>query len=100
MKPYFERGDIQIFHGDALEILPGLKADALITDPPYSEHVHTSAVREARKSLGEKRQDYDFGFAHLTEKTMLAICAWAANHVNRWSLIFSDIESTHLWRAA
>lgn len=38
MKPYFERGGIRIFHGDALEILPTLKAgdfDAVFTDPPF-----------------------------------------------------------------
>lgn len=38
MKPYFSENGIQIFHGDALEILPGLPdgIGALITDPPYS----------------------------------------------------------------
>lgn len=37
MKPYFERGDITIYHGDAFEVLHGLSGiDAIITDPPYS----------------------------------------------------------------
>ena len=39
MKPYFERGGISIYHGEALAILmdmPALSVDALITDPPYS----------------------------------------------------------------
>lgn len=39
MKPYFERGGVRIYHGDALEILPQLEPGshgALITDPPYS----------------------------------------------------------------
>ena len=35
MKPYYEHGGIQIFHGDCREILPGLEADAVVTDPPY-----------------------------------------------------------------
>lgn len=36
MKPYYEHGGITIYHGDCREILPHLKADAVITDPPYS----------------------------------------------------------------
>lgn len=35
--PYYERGGITIYHGEALEIIPDLpEFDALITDPPYS----------------------------------------------------------------
>lgn len=35
MKPYYDEDGIQIFHGDCREILPGLHADAIMTDPPY-----------------------------------------------------------------
>ena len=37
MKPYFtdSTGTIQIFLGDCREILPSLKADVVVTDPPY-----------------------------------------------------------------
>ncbi len=35
MKPYYEHGGITIFHGDCREILPSLKTDMLVTDPPY-----------------------------------------------------------------
>lgn len=36
MKPYYEHGGIQIFHGDCREILPQLPpCDVCITDPPY-----------------------------------------------------------------
>jgi DNA modification methylase len=35
MKPYYEHGGITIFHGDCREILPTVKADVLVTDPPY-----------------------------------------------------------------
>lgn len=35
MTPYYEHGGITIYHGDCREILPGLKAPAVITDPPY-----------------------------------------------------------------
>lgn len=35
MKPYYERDGITIYHGDCREILPSIKADVLVTDPPY-----------------------------------------------------------------
>jgi hypothetical protein len=33
--PYYERGGIVIYHGDSRDILPSLRADAVITDPPF-----------------------------------------------------------------
>ncbi len=33
--PYYDQDGITIYHGDCREILPTLKADAVVTDPPY-----------------------------------------------------------------
>ena len=35
MTPYYEHAGITIYHGDCREVLPGLGADALITDPVW-----------------------------------------------------------------
>jgi len=36
MRPYYEHAGITIYHGDCLEVLPGLAAvDAVVSDPPY-----------------------------------------------------------------
>jgi site-specific DNA-methyltransferase (adenine-specific) len=35
VKPYYEHDGITIYHGDCREMLPGLEADAVVTDPPY-----------------------------------------------------------------
>lgn len=39
MKPYYEHGGITIYHGDCREFLPSLRADAIVTDPPYGTKV-------------------------------------------------------------
>lgn len=40
MKPYYEHGGITIFCGDCREILPHVKADVLVMDPPYGTNEH------------------------------------------------------------
>ena len=35
IEPYYEHGGITIHHGDCREILPSLKADVVVADPPY-----------------------------------------------------------------
>lgn len=37
MRPYYDDGKgIVIYHGDCRDVLPGLVADAVVTDPPYN----------------------------------------------------------------
>ena len=35
MKPYYQDGAVTIYHGDCMEVLPQLRGDAVISDPPY-----------------------------------------------------------------
>jgi site-specific DNA-methyltransferase (adenine-specific) len=37
MKPYYDDGQITIYHGDARDILPTLHADLIVADPPYEQ---------------------------------------------------------------
>jgi DNA modification methylase len=83
-----------IIHGDCTQVVPpdALGAfDVVITDPPYSPHVHSSAVSWSSKRCTRKR---DFGFDPLSD-TLRVYVAQAAARVKRWSVVYSDIESTH-----
>lgn len=68
----------------------------LIVDPPYSVHVHDNAASMGVAGAPVAR---DLGFEALRDPLRRKI-AEAAAYVRRWSLIFTDQESTHLWREA
>jgi DNA modification methylase len=102
MKPYYEADGITIYHGDCREVLPGLgKVDCVITDPPYSEHVHSKhwvgggAVADGHDCSFARQSE--IGFAALDDETR-HICALEMAKCSGWVLVFSDIESCHLWR--
>lgn len=98
MKPYYDRAGITIYHGDCRDILPTLgPADHVITDPPYAAR----AMKNARsgETIKQRRdhQEYDFGYEALTEELRCATIGAASLLAKRWILIWSDLESTHLW---
>jgi len=35
MRPYYDADGITIYHGDCRDVLPFVRADVLVTDPPY-----------------------------------------------------------------
>lgn len=90
---------------DVLASIPDDAIDIMATDPPYSAHVHKS-VRSAKRSELPDVADFacrtrrvrDLGFEHLSAASRRAVAAQAARLVRRWSMFFSDDESTWLWR--
>lgn len=109
MKPYFEQDGIQLFLGDCREVLPTLdRVDVVITDPPYSDYVHSKSRRggaSAPKLDGSGRyvacsfaREKEFGFESLTPELRSFCAEQFARLARRWSLAFSDVESCHLWR--
>lgn len=61
----------------------------MITDPPYSEHVHSAAISQANGGGIRLR---DFGFRSLNRAARRKIAEFAS-HVGRWSVVYSDWES-------
>lgn len=106
--PYYSDDSVTLYLGDCREVLPTLeKVDHIITDPPYSEHVHGAARSSRMQSANDRggkygadvRRNVDLGFAHL-EPDLRQFCAKQfARLSRRWVLVFSDVESDHLWRS-
>ncbi|QUL78054.1 site-specific DNA-methyltransferase [Brevibacterium sp. SMBL_HHYL_HB1] len=108
MDAYYEDDEVMIYHGDCAEILPQLpNADHIITDPPYGEHIHANARSGRMRAANDRggrygadvRRTVDLGFDHLDEDLRRWCAAEFARLAGRWVLVFSDVESDHLWRS-
>lgn len=94
--------------GDCIDGMRGLadkSVDHIIDDPPYSKHVHGCGRRgstgyEGDGSKSAISRNRDLGFAHLSTSDMTALAEQYGRLAKRWVLVFSDTESSHLWREA
>jgi site-specific DNA-methyltransferase (adenine-specific) len=105
-EPFYSDDLVTLYHGKAEDILPKLESvDVVITDPPYSEHTHSS-VRSAKMMANDRggsygadtRRNVDLGFDALTPELREFCATQFARLARRWVLVFSDVESDHLWR--
>lgn len=88
---------IQVVHANVLECLDALPSfDALITDPPYSPHVHDNATSAGTGGMGVRERD--LGFEALSDKLRTAI-GTLTQRASRWSCVFSDFEGIAAWQA-
>ena len=51
VKPYFDDGQCVIYHGDCREILPGQRADAILTDPPFGVGVAYDSFEDTAENV-------------------------------------------------
>lgn len=107
MKPYYEDEWVTVYHGKYRDVLPTIeRVDHVLCDPPYSEHVHGSARSGRMLSSNDRggrygadtRRNVDLGFDHITPEDMAFLSSEFARLSARWVLVFSDTESSHLWR--
>lgn len=107
MSIYYQDDLVTLHHGDCREVLPQIAAAAaIITDPPYSEHVHGAARSSRMQSANDRggkygadvRRNVDLGFEHLAPDLRLFCAEQFARIAKRWVLVFSDVESAHLWK--
>ncbi len=90
---------------DGMPSLPDKSVDVVISDPPYSEHVHGKSrcgltVTHTAGNPDEISERRELGFEHLTADIMEAAADQFARLARRWVLVFCDIESAHLWIGA
>lgn len=79
--------------------------DVVISDPPYSQHVHTRARQSSPGSPGKRKRGViaasrDFDFDYLTPDVMHFAALHFARIVKRWVLVFCDVESSQAWSLA
>jgi DNA modification methylase len=93
-------GEHRVILGDCISGLAAFDGsiDVTITDPPYSEHVHSCQMRGAAGWKGEIAVERDLGFAALSDALREGVADEIARLTARWALVFSDTESAHLWR--
>jgi len=72
------------------------KCACILTDPPFSPHVHENAISSGTIATGGPH-DRDLEFEALTPE-LRAWLTMAAAFVPRWSLFFSDVESLRDWQ--
>ncbi len=51
--PYYQQGNIAIFHGRCQDVLPSLSGvDLILTDPPFAEQTHAGAATHPTRMAG------------------------------------------------
>lgn len=63
MQPTWQSDGIELYLGDCLEILPGLREsslDAAVIDPPYSSGTRREGAKGLRKSMNRTTGDDDW----------------------------------------
>lgn len=85
-KPYYSEDGMTIYHGDCREILPHLKADHVITDPPYSERTHSG--HNAITGIKGRRNALEY--AWLSEFDCVSLAALFAEASSGWIVWMTD----------
>ena len=110
LTPYYQRGSVTLYCGDAREIVPAFRRRGIVLcDPPYSATVHENAVSAGRRRTplldGNGRvspcavaRKVDLGFGALTPEFRRFCAEQAARLASRWALFFCDAEGLGGWK--
>lgn len=84
--------------GNCIDVLSTLdRVDHVITDPPYCLDFGKCVTRGRRDATTRKRP---MGYAAFAPDDVRAVGPILAGLASRWCLVWSDVESTALWREA
>lgn len=112
------RAQYTVLEADCSEVLPMLppkSVDVVLTDPPFSKHVHSLQRRvmtgphsQFARQRGSRANDLqyhgnpivaDLGFGHLTPELRRLCAVQFARVARRWVVVKSDEDGRHLWQA-
>lgn len=104
MRPYYEHGGVQIFHGDCMFILPELSdVGAIVTDPPYSsggafrgDRVRSTVDKYVQSGTQEYRPE--FGGDNRDQRSFFAWCTLWLTAARSACAVGSPIVSFIDWR--
>jgi hypothetical protein len=86
MTPYYQDDSVTIYHGDCRDILPGMTADLVLTDPPYGIGADSNPIR------GIHRHGYsDWDSQRPERETFNAVLAAAPRHIVWGGNYFADL---------
>ena len=84
IEPYYDSGGITIYHGDCREILPAIRADLILTDPPYG----IGEARGRNKSRSKIAVSRDYGDADWDDEPPPEWLFGLIRQQARWQIIF------------
>lgn len=87
LTPYYDHAGITIYHGDCREILPHVKADVMVTDPPYGIDYGKAGGFNASHGWGPWRENVKWDEARPDGSTFdlmlslgLPMVVWGGNY--------------------
>jgi len=90
-------GDATLLMGDCLEIMAGLSADHVISDPPYEDEMHAAVgkINRIRNDGRKTVDDLNFGGVNADRAAIAAACVESSAG---WVILFTLAEGVRAWR--
>lgn len=101
MKPYYETKNGKLYHGDCLEVLPGIESvDLVLTDPPYGigyDKMQDIMAKKGRISNGGSWKEYGDSWDKKIENKFFDLIFSISKHQVVWGGQYYNLPSNRKW---